>query len=81
MPSENNRRPNLQIFIEYLDLLYAEIIRFCPRYRHRLMCILNHVITFSSPYLNNDAKTIPVLRDFYLKEKVSKKDLEAECRM
>ena len=27
------------------------------------------------------ASTIPVLRDFYLKEKLSTKDLEAECRI
>ena len=27
LPSENNRRPNLQIFVECLDLLYAEFIR------------------------------------------------------
>ena len=27
MPGENNRRPNIQIFIECLDLLYADFIR------------------------------------------------------
>ena len=26
LPSENNRRPNLQIFIECLDFLYAEFM-------------------------------------------------------
>ena len=51
--------------------------------------ILSALSPSSDVYLKYDilkplfeyAKTIPVLTDFYLKEKVSNKDLDAECRM
>ncbi|CAB4034709.1 Hypothetical predicted protein, partial [Paramuricea clavata] len=55
LPSENTKRPNIQIFIECLDLLNAEFSR-----------------RFS---------TENIALDFYLKEKLATKDLEAECKI
>ena len=53
--------------------------KLCPRYCHRPMCTLN--MTFSSPCLSMRKRFDPVLRYFYLKKKVSNKDLEAECKI
>lgn len=89
VPSENNRLPNIQIFIECLDLLYAEFIRRFSTENIALWEVMSALSPSSDVYLDYDtlrplfdyAETIPVLRDFYLKEKLSTKVLEAECRI
>ena len=89
MQSEKNRRPNLQIFIECLDLLYDEFIRRFSTENIALWEAISALSPSSDVYLKYDilkplfeyATTIPVLRDFYLKQKRSNKDLEAECRI
>ena len=91
LPSENNRRPNIRIFIECLDLLHAEFIR---RFSTENILLWEAMSALSPSsdvhvYLKYDilkplfeyAATIPVLKDFYSKEKLSTKDLEAECRI
>ena len=87
LPSENNKRPNIQIFIECLDLLNAEFMRRFSTKNIALWEAMSALSPLSRVYLEYDilkplfeyASTIPVLRDFYLKEKLSTKDLEAEC--
>jgi hypothetical protein len=89
LPSENNKRPNIQIFIECLDLLNAEFMRRFSTENIALWEAMSALSPLSRVYLEYDilkplfeyASTIPVLRDFYLKEKLSTKDLEAECRI
>jgi hypothetical protein len=89
LPSENNKRPNIQIFIECLDLLNAEFMRRFSTENIALWEAMSALSPLSRVYLEYDilkplfeyASTIPVLRDFYLKEKLSTKDLEAECRV
>ena len=85
--SENNKRPNIQIFIECLDLLNAEFMFSTENIA--LWEAMSALSPLSHVYLEYDilkplfeyASTIPVRRDFYLKEKLSTKDLEAECRI
>ena len=89
LPSENTERPNIQIFIECLDLLNAEFIRRFSTENIALWEAMSALSPSSDVYLKYDilkplfeyANTIPVLKDFYLKEKLTTKDLEAECRI
>ncbi|CAB3993666.1 Hypothetical predicted protein [Paramuricea clavata] len=89
LPSENTKRPNIQIFIECLDVLNAEFSRRFSTENIALWEAMSALSPSSDVYLEYDilkplfeyATTIPVLRDFYLKEKLATKDLEAECRI
>ena len=89
LPGENSRRPNIQVFIECLYLLYAELIRRFSTESIALWEAMSALSPSSDVYLKYDilkplfeyATTIPVLRNFYLKEKLSNENLEAECRI
>lgn len=89
LPSENIRRPNIQIFTECLDLLLAEFTRRFSTENLILWEAMSALSPSSTTYLEYNtlkplfdyAKKIPTLRDFYVKENLSEKDLEAECRI
>ena len=86
VPSENNRRPNIQIFSECLDLLSSEFIRRFSTQNILLWNDMSVLSPSSNNYLHVDtlkplfeyAEQIPVLKEFYVKENLSAKDLEAE---
>ena len=81
LPSENSKRPNIQIFIGCWDLLHAEFIRRFSTENIALWEAMSTLSQSSDVYLQYDilkpffeyATTIPVLRDFYLKENFQQK--------
>ncbi|CAB4015919.1 zinc finger MYM-type 1 [Paramuricea clavata] len=89
IPSANNSRTNCQIFVECLDLLDAEFLRRFSEENIALWEAMLALSPSSDNYLDYDALiplfeyavNIPVIRDFYQKEKLSREDLEAECRI
>ena len=89
VPSQNIRRPNIQIFIECLDLLISEFTRRFSTENLILWEAMAALSPINTKYLDyitlkplfDYANKIPTLRDFYAKENLSSKDLEAECRI
>lgn len=85
----NNRRTNAEIIEECLDLLLSEFERRFSTENIALwqaMCALSPT---DDKFLDFEtmeplflyAETIPVLKDFFVKENLSGVDLEAECRI
>ena len=89
IPSENNAKSHVAIFAECLDLIENEFERRFSSENIKLWQAMEALSPNSNNFLDSDvlvpffeyAQSVPVVRDFFLKNELSIQDLNAECRI
>ena len=89
IPAENNPRSHVAIFAECLDVIEQEFARRFSTENIQLWQAMEALSPDSASFLNSDvlipfleyAQSIPMVRDFISKNKLSIDDLHAECRI